>query len=224
MRLDPSASKTLDLEVREKRGGLDSTQQFSKRSIRPVRYENARSRSSRKAKRFGFDPTFLKSIRFRCAARPIAPEVMKWELPTLLSRTTDVAGRFLFGVGGSGRRPVSPPTPEVRRAGLKGGDLLIERVVWGFLSSTRGEGAGAVEEGPGVTRAVAKPSKTVGISIGGGSACSRGDCGGRVGDFLASEGSRSAFSDPKWVPEMFFSVQSVPTGAQNVAFQSQTAP
>ena len=98
----------------------------------------------------------------------------------------------------------NPPTPEVRRAGLKGGDLLIERVVWGFLSSTRGEGAGAVEEGPGVTRAVAKPSKTVGISIGGGSACSRGDCGGRIGDFLASGGSRSAFSDPKWVPAMFF--------------------
>ena len=94
------------------------------------------------------------------------------------------------------------PTPEVRRAGLKGGDLLIGRVVWGSLSSTRGEGAGAVEEYPGVTRAVAKLSKTVGISIGGGSACSRGDCGGRVGDFLVPGGSRSAFSDPKWVPRM----------------------
>ena len=92
--------------------------------------------------------------------------------------------------------------PPVRRAGLKGGDLLIGRVVWGSLSSTRGEGAGAVERPTDVTRAVAEPSKTVGISIGGGSACSRGDCGGRIGDFLVSGGSRRVFSDPNWMPKM----------------------
>ena len=85
-------------------------QQFCKLSIRPVNHENVRSRSATKAKRFGVDPTFLKSIRFRRATRPIDPGVMKWEPPTLLSRTTDVAGRFLFGVGGSGRRPL-----EIRR-------------------------------------------------------------------------------------------------------------
>ena len=101
-------------------------QQFCKRSIRPVNYENARSRSSTKAERFGSDPTFLRPIRFRCAARPIAPEVMKWKLPTLLSLTTDVAGRFLSGVGGSGRRPLEIRRPRgsaagARRAGRWGG-------------------------------------------------------------------------------------------------------
>ena len=120
VRFDPSIQKTLDLEVREKRGRLDSTQQFCRRSIRPVNYENVRSRSSTKAKRFGFDPTFLKSIRFRCAASSIAPEVMKWERPTLLSPTTDVAGRFLFGVGGSGRRPRECVTLRVLNAPLGG--------------------------------------------------------------------------------------------------------
>ena len=74
-----------------------------------------------------------------------------------------------------------------------------------------------MEEPPGVTRAVAKPSKTVGISIGGGLACSRGDCGGRIGDLLASGGSRGALPDPKWVP-------TVPIGAKHVVFQCQSVP
>ena len=116
------------------------------------------------------------------------------------------------------------PTPEVRRAGLKGGDLLIERVVWGFLSSTRGEGAGAVEEGPGVTRAVAKPSKTVGISIGGGSACSRGIAEVALATFWFQGALGAYFLIRNGCPKCFCSVQSVPIGGKNAVFQSQTAP
>ena len=115
------------------------------------------------------------------------------------------ASRFFFGVGGSGRRPVSPPTPG---SGVRGG--YGKRTVgnsgkgsleWDTGGWRLGVPGGQIAQG-GLPRVCRKPDKTVGISIGSGSGRSPGYSVGRMRGFLTSAGSRKVFSGPQWMLEM----------------------